>query len=60
MLEHIWQVTGGRSGKRADTFMKSLGEEKKQKKPHKKPKQKNETKPKSEEKRVSYNTVSKK
>lgn len=54
----MWQVTGGRGGKRADIFM--FKEKSGRRKKTNKPKQQNETKPKSEEKRVSYNTVIKK
>lgn len=51
--KHVWQVRGGRGGKKANIFMfkeKSV----KRKTQTNQPKQQNETKPKSEGKRVSY------
>lgn len=56
--KHIWQVRGGRGGKKANIFVfkEKSGKRKTQ---TNQPKQQNETKPKSEGKRVSYNSYQK-
>lgn len=54
---HIWQVRGGRDGKRADIFM--FKEKSGRRRKEKGTKQQKVTKPKSEEKKVSHNTISK-